>query len=133
MLHLFISQNLRSCDGTIPAYQKDDFLPVVYVIYGHPPPYLLLNIELASRHNDVVVISSEKFPQSLRQVTNHINPFVNATGSLDNPIKNKADDFNHMYNVYYEDLGSYSESADKFSTVYEHLSRDTSPGRIKHE
>ena len=110
--------------STYSAFETKNFLPVVYVIYGQLPAYLLLNIELASRHNDVVVISSEKVPHSLRQ-----NPNL-ATSTVANRLIGTPDD---TYTVYYEDLKSYSRLADKFSSMYVHLSKDGTHGRIKHE
>ena len=103
----------------------DDFLPVVYVIYGQIPLYLRINIELASRNNDVVVISNQaKATGSRRQLST-----FNAT-SLSRSTKITA---NRPFRIFYEDITSYSHGADLFAPHYVHLSPDHNHNRIKHE
>ena len=103
----------------------DDFLPVVYVIYGQIPLYLRINIELASRNNDVVVISNEaKAKGSQRQLST-----FDAT-SLSRSTKITA---NGPFRIFYEDIALYFRSADLFAPHYVHLSPDHNHNRIRHE
>jgi hypothetical protein len=81
-------------------------LPVVYVVFGEIPMYLRMNIELAARHNDVLVIADS-----------HGNSF--------NP--------NSRRRIAYANMDKYMSSARKFEPHYRHMSRDGSAGRKRHE
>ena len=81
-------------------------LPVVYVVFGEIPMYLRMNIELAARHNDVLVISDSH-------------------GTSFNP--------NSRRRIAYDSLDKYMTSARKFEPHYKHMSRDGSAGRKRHE
>ena len=72
-------------------------LPVIYVCFGQIPNYLLLNIELASRFNDVVVISSS----------------LNSSFGI------------QKYNnrISFERISSYFSGASEFSPLYVHMVR----------
>jgi hypothetical protein len=95
----------------------EDFLPVVYVIYGIMPMYLKINVELASRHNHVVVISDHlNSSSSHSDHSNHSN--IVSTSK---------------YKIFYEDLSLYSTSAHLFKPIYKHLSKDNNANRKKHE
>lgn len=113
------------CYAKQSNFTADDFLPVVYVIYGQIPLYLRINIELASRNNDVVVISNQAKAEGSRR---HLSTFDPT--SLPRTTNMTA---NRPFRVFYEDITSYSRSADLFAPLYVHLSPDHNHNRIKHE
>jgi hypothetical protein len=114
---LFLIQCLFPCIYGSSKF-PEDFLPVVYVIYGIMPMYLRINVELASRNNHVVVISDH-----LNSSSSHIDHFGNHSNKVSSS----------KYRVFYEDLSLYSTSAQLFKPVYKHLSKDHNGNRQKHE
>ena len=107
-------------------------IPVVFVCYGELPLYLRLNIELAARYNDVIIISDvsgiERFDWSS-------NSFLVASQtsnqSLLNPPTSLKTSAGHR--IVFEPLSSFANSANQFAPLYKHLSRDTKQSRVKHE
>lgn len=87
-------------------------VPIIYVFYGsNVPDYLWLNIELASRNNDVIIISHHKHHK-------HVSNEYKA----------------HNRSVIFEDLDEYANSANEFAPIYVHLMKaDYSDQRVKHE
>jgi hypothetical protein len=121
MAWLFLNQCLFSCVYESSNKFPEDFLPVVYVLYGEMPMYLRINIELASRNNDVVVISD------------HVNSSSSHTDHFNSNNSKKNKESSSKYRVFYEDLSYYSTSAQLFKSVHKHLSKDQSANRHKHE
>lgn len=80
-------------------------IPVVYVIFGQIPDYLLINIELASRNNPVVILCEK---------CSNIYGFNNSI-------------------VSFGDVTKYLSSANVFDPLYVHMSRDHSKKRSLHE
>jgi hypothetical protein len=92
------------------AYGGDEVpvlnLPVVYVLFGQIPMYLRINIELAARHNDVLIISD----------SNKTVPTLSS-----------------RRRIAYASLDKYMSSAIKFEPHYKHMSQDVSAVRKIHE
>lgn len=87
-------------------------VPIIYVFYGsNVPDYLWLNIELASRYNDVIIISHMKHYQ------------------------HTSDEYRSQNRrVIFENLDDYTTSANEFAPAYIHLMKaDYSEHRVKHE
>jgi hypothetical protein len=40
-----------------------NLVPVIYIIYGPPPPHVLLNIEVTRRTNRIILLVSDEFPE----------------------------------------------------------------------
>lgn len=80
-----------------------NFFPVIYIYFGTIPDYLKVNIEIAARHNRVIVLSD-------RFRSNRYNK-----------------------NVTYENVSYFLEGANAFASIYVHLARDGSGGRVAHE
>ena len=70
-------------------------IPVIYVCFGQIPNYLLLNIELAARKNQVIVLGN-------------LNAFE------------KHQNKSHV-NVLFENLANFDKEAQDFASVYVHL------------
>ena len=100
-----------------------DRVPVIYVAYGSSiPDYLMVNIELASRLNDVIVLYQPAANSRINWVGGDIKTTVETTFQLGNGNS-----------VIFDDISDYSKSANVFSPHYVHMSRDDSAGRRKHE
>lgn len=87
-------------------------LPIIYVYFGQKlPNFLFLNVELASRHNKVIIISNFK----------------------DN--KHISDQYRRQNrSVIFENLDDYTSSSNEFSSVYVHLTKsDYTDWRIFYE
>lgn len=114
------------------SYSPDDTdIPVIYVVYGKIPDFLLINIELASRNNDVVVISDDH----LFFLDNH-NISVGHGSEIYPGSLRKSHLGNQTHTnsrVHFQDIRLYSTSADDFGKFYKHLSPDHSHNRVKHE
>ena len=118
------------------SYSPDNTdIPVVYVVYGKIPDFLLINIELASRNNDVVVISDDHTVF----VDNHhlgYNFSVGHTSAVHQSNLRKSHLGNQSHTnsrVHFQDIRLYSSSAEDFGKHYKHLSPDHSHNRMKHE
>lgn len=109
-------------------------IPVIYVIYGKIPDFLLINIELASRNNDVVVISDDyAFVDDTYHLANSSvghSSAIYATKLRKNHLSNQS---HTNSRVNFQDIRLYSSSGDEFSKHYKHLSPDQSHNRMKHE
>ena len=96
-------------------------IPVVFVSYGEFPLYLKLNVELAARYNDVVVLSDVEGIERFNWATNSIDaPTAGLT-----PLPGNR--------IVFEPLASFMDSAQRFAPLYRHLSRDQREQRVKHE
>jgi hypothetical protein len=118
------------------SYSPDNpDIPVIYVVYGKIPDFLLINIELASRNNDVVVISDD---HAVFVDNNHLghnfsvghSTAVHQINLRKSPLGNQS---NTNSRVHFQDIKLYSSSADDFGKYYRHLSPDRSRNRMKHE
>eukprot|EP01036_Dinobryon_divergens_P054070 gene54070-72262_t len=70
--------------------------PVIYICFGNLPEYLYVNIEIASRKNPVVIITT----QSLESLELHY-PANSGT-----------------FNVHYESIHNYQNGAKEFAPLY---------------
>lgn len=89
-------------------------IPVVYIMFGEMSSYLKCNIELASRNNPVILLSSSSSNVKWVEPSN---------------IAPQA----FRYDVIIENFAAYSKAADAFARVYKHFSRDHSKNRIEYE
>jgi hypothetical protein len=109
--HLFVNISwllLIICGILSEASER--FFPVVYVVFGEIPTFVKLNVEVAVRHNNVVIISDSVKEKIVKKNVN-----------------------NGSYDVIYENLNLYVDSANQFAPHYIHLSKDQSPRRKTHE
>ena len=97
-------------------------IPVVYVSFGEFPLYLRLNIELAARNNDVIVLSDVENVEHFHWASNSISG-----------ISNNASASSTQPTIVFESLMLFTTSAKRFAPLYRHLSKDHSENRIKHE
>lgn len=88
----------------------NDLIPVVFIMYGEISTYLLHNMELASRNNPVILLTSNSSEWPKPTNTNIIR-----------------------HSVIIEDMSLYSKAAGDFLTIYKHLSTDESLPRIEYE
>ena len=99
-------------------------VPVVYVLFGHIPEYLMINIELASRNNPVVVLIDIN-PSTLTSEGVSVDTIISQWSGAE------SKDFK---GVQFVRMGEeLMKSAREFAKVYVHLCKDTSAGRQKHE
>ena len=105
------------------ANSVDRSIPVVYVSFGELPLYLRLNIELAARKNDVIVLSDVENVERFHWPSNGISS-NNASSSSSRQ---------QPHNILFESLIPFTNSAKRFAPLYRHLSKDHSDNRIKHE
>ncbi len=99
-------------------------IPVMYVLFGHCPKYLMVNVELASRYNDVVVLTDTPVAEgwkNLKEKSQGNNATATAPNSEGNEVKFVQMDSN------------LTKSAQEFAKHYVHLSKDNSGGRKLHE
>jgi len=101
MIKLFIVCVFCSC---CTCFVVNGVVPVVYILFGEIPTFLLINIELASRNNPVYVI---------------------------NDIRNDSGSFGA--NVKFLPMKPYMHTAEIFRRSYVHMSRDTSRKRFRYE
>lgn len=118
---------LFSSANWLDATDETD-LPVIYVIYGKIPHYLLINIELASRNNNVIVISNGEGNHELPSANN-----ATTATTISNNSSSSSRQSDPKYRVTYVDIRLYTDSANEYSKHYTHLSPDHSDGRRKHE
>ena len=95
-----------------------DYIPVVYVLFGHTPKYLIVNIELASRNNPVVVLTDTPVDAAWKN------------GLEDKESKYDYDNQKVEFSIM---DGNLTASATEFAKHYVHLSKDNSVGRKTHE
>jgi hypothetical protein len=118
------------------SYSPDNAdIPVIYVVYGKIPDFLLINIELASRNNDVIVISDDHAVFVDNHHLGHnfsvgLSTAMHPTNLRKSPIGNQS---HANSRVHFQDIRLYSSSADDFGQYYRHLSPDHSRNRMKHE
>ena len=115
VLVMLISSNKSSFTNALDSEIK---IPVVYIMFGEMSAFLKVNIELASRNNPVILLSSTSSSTS-----SWLSPST-ASDPESNPFR---------YKVIIENFSNYSKDADAFSKVYKHFSRDHSRHRIDYE
>ena len=109
------------------AIAADRSVPVVYVSFGEFPLYLRLNIELAARHNDVIVLSDVENVEHFNWASNGIGISNNVSSSSQSTLTTGPP------TILFESLIPFTSSAKRFAPLYRHLSKDHSDNRVKHE
>lgn len=105
-------------------------IPVVFVCYGELPLYLRLNIELAARYNDVIIISDV---DGIELFDWPSNSFAATSQSSNQSLSNPPTKPSVGHRILFEPLSLFSNSANQFAPLYKHLSPDTKQSRVKHE
>ena len=89
----------------------EDNCPVIFILFGNTPNYMLLNIELASKTNSVIVLSDSVSKRAITIISSN--------------SKNNY--------VIYEPLNDYLNLSKKFQDIYRHLCKDRTRQRKLHE
>ena len=108
---------------------------VVYILFGEMPPYLLINIELASRLNPVTLITDTVVaPWPRTQPHAHTQSQIEKDMSKQTPTSSSpSPSLSPSYPVKILPLKDYMSSAVSFAKIYVHMCKDRSAGRYKHE
>ena len=114
------------------AKSADRSIPVVYVSFGEFPLYLRLNIELAARNNDVIILSDVENIERFNWASNSISSGVSIHANSSQPSTTHTTG-QPRPNILFESLLPFTSSAKRFAPLYRHLSKDHSDNRIKHE
>jgi hypothetical protein len=108
----------------MPVLVEPAGIPVVFVSYGELPLYLKLNMELAARYNDVVVISDVEGIERFNWASNGIDAVSSSSSSSTSGSPTR---------ITFEPLAPFLDSAQRFAPLYHHMSRDQREQRVKHE
>jgi len=89
----------------------EDNCPVIFILFGNTPNYMLLNIELASNTNSVIILSDSISERAMTTISS-----------------NSQNNY-----VIYEPLNDYQNLSRKFQDIYRHLCKDRTRQRKLHE
>lgn len=102
-------------------------IPVVFVLYGKMPDYFLVNVEVASRLNPVVIITDQTAEAKLRFGSNNASNSTTAYSSNGSMTRRLA------LPVQLVPLDGLGANANLFAEKYVHMCADRSPNRMRHE